>query len=164
LQKIYQISRNDDDFTGRFFQVDPLWEKYYSWTPYHYSGNNPVSFLDILIFLYKLSIMKSNADIIDEIKKKLVDSFDPLSIYLFGSNVWGKPNINSDIDILMIIDDSIDSKAKRATKAYRALRGVSMGPLDILIRTKKEISKLSNEKMSLINKILFDGKKLYERE
>jgi RHS repeat-associated protein len=38
--------RKFDDFTGRFFQIDPLWEKYYSWTPYHYSANNPVSFLD----------------------------------------------------------------------------------------------------------------------
>jgi RHS repeat-associated protein len=39
--------RKYDDFTGRFFQIDPLWEKYYSHTPYHYSANNPVSFLDI---------------------------------------------------------------------------------------------------------------------
>ncbi len=31
---------------GRFASIDPLWEKYYSWTPYHYSLNNPVSFLD----------------------------------------------------------------------------------------------------------------------
>jgi hypothetical protein len=23
-----------------------MWEKYYGWTPYHYSANNPVSFLD----------------------------------------------------------------------------------------------------------------------
>jgi RHS repeat-associated protein len=38
--------RKYDDFTGRFFQIDPLWEKYYGWTPYQYSVNNPVSFLD----------------------------------------------------------------------------------------------------------------------
>jgi RHS repeat-associated protein len=43
--------RKFDDFTGRFFQIDPqphewVWEKYYGWTPYQYSANNPVSFLD----------------------------------------------------------------------------------------------------------------------
>jgi RHS repeat-associated protein len=27
---------------GRFTSIDPLWEKYYSWTPYHYCSNNPV--------------------------------------------------------------------------------------------------------------------------
>jgi RHS repeat-associated protein len=51
-EKDYESSLGDfgvrkyDDFTGRFFQIDPLWEKYYSHTPYHYSANNPVSFLD----------------------------------------------------------------------------------------------------------------------
>ena len=38
--------RKYDDLVGRFFQIDPLWEKYYGWTPYQYSANNPVSFLD----------------------------------------------------------------------------------------------------------------------
>ena len=27
---------------GRFTSIDPLWEEYYSWTPYHYCRNNPV--------------------------------------------------------------------------------------------------------------------------
>jgi hypothetical protein len=26
--------------------IDPLYEKYYGWTPYQYAGNNPVSMLD----------------------------------------------------------------------------------------------------------------------
>jgi len=51
MQGNHQISRKYDDFTGRFFQIDPqphawVWEKYYGLTPYHYSANNPVSFLD----------------------------------------------------------------------------------------------------------------------
>jgi RHS repeat-associated protein len=51
-EKDYESSLGDfgvrkyDDFAGRFFQIDPLWEKYYGWTPYQYSANNPVSFLD----------------------------------------------------------------------------------------------------------------------
>jgi RHS repeat-associated protein len=43
--------RKYDDFTGRFFQIDPMWEKYYGWMPYHYSANNPVSF-DIKYYSY----------------------------------------------------------------------------------------------------------------
>jgi len=38
--------RKYDDEIGRFTSIDPLWEKYYSLTPYQYAGNNPVSFLD----------------------------------------------------------------------------------------------------------------------
>ena len=47
VRKSRQVgTKTYDDFTGRFFQIDPMWEKYYSWAPYHYSANNPVSFLD----------------------------------------------------------------------------------------------------------------------
>ena len=36
------LSPIDDNEIGRFTSIDPLWEKYYSWTPYHYCSNNPV--------------------------------------------------------------------------------------------------------------------------
>jgi hypothetical protein len=31
------------DTIARFTCPDPLWEKYYSWTPYQYAACNPVS-------------------------------------------------------------------------------------------------------------------------
>jgi len=31
---------------GRFNSIDPLWEKYYSWSPCQYAGNNPISIID----------------------------------------------------------------------------------------------------------------------
>lgn len=33
--------------TGRFISIDPLWGKYYGWTPYQYSMNSPVMLVDI---------------------------------------------------------------------------------------------------------------------
>jgi len=39
-------ARKYDFLSGRFTSIDPLWEKYYEWTPYQYSGNNPVINLD----------------------------------------------------------------------------------------------------------------------
>jgi len=38
--------RKYDYELGRFTSPDPLWEKYYAWTPYHYCGNNPVMAVD----------------------------------------------------------------------------------------------------------------------
>ena len=38
--------RKYDYDLGRFTSIDPLWEKYYEWTPYHYSRNNPLSLKD----------------------------------------------------------------------------------------------------------------------
>jgi len=34
--------RKYDDYIGRFTSIDPLFAKYYGWTPYQYSLNNPV--------------------------------------------------------------------------------------------------------------------------
>ncbi len=38
--------RKYDYELGRFTSPDPLWEKYYAWTPYHYCGNNPMILKD----------------------------------------------------------------------------------------------------------------------
>ena len=38
--------RKYDDEIGRFTSIDPLWEKYYSRSPYHYCRNNPVWAVD----------------------------------------------------------------------------------------------------------------------
>ena len=38
--------RKYDDNIGRFTSIDKLWEKYFGWTPYQYSMNNPVNAKD----------------------------------------------------------------------------------------------------------------------
>jgi RHS repeat-associated protein len=38
--------RKFSDETGRFTSIDPLFEKYYNWSPYVYSMNNPVNVKD----------------------------------------------------------------------------------------------------------------------
>ena len=38
--------RQMDDGIGRFTSIDPMWEKYRSWTLYQYAGNNPLKLMD----------------------------------------------------------------------------------------------------------------------
>lgn len=38
--------RKYENEVGVFTSIDPLWEQYRSWTPYHYSRNNPIMRLD----------------------------------------------------------------------------------------------------------------------
>ena len=39
-------ARQRDPAIGRFTMVDPLAEKYYSWSPYAYYANNPIKIID----------------------------------------------------------------------------------------------------------------------
>ncbi|MEI6063592.1 MAG: nucleotidyltransferase domain-containing protein [Pseudanabaena sp. ELA748] len=84
----------------------------------------------------------------------------PEKIYLFGSHTWGTPNQDSDLDLLIIIDNSNLSPAKRASLFYRCLRNINY-PLDILVRTHQEIAKFANLPMSLEHQILSKGKLIY---
>jgi len=101
-----------------------------------------------------------NDDVIEDITKRLIIEFDPEKIFLFGSYVWGNPSKDSDLDLLVIVKHSDLAPAKRASHAYRCLRGISY-PIDILVKTKKEMNRYSNVPVSLESKIVKQGKLLY---
>jgi uncharacterized protein len=108
-----------------------------------------------------LSIDQHSIDrLIVEVTNRLVEQFNPEKIFLFGSYVWGKPNIDSDLDLLVIVSDSNISSSKRASIAYRCLRDIKY-PLDILVKTHQEIEKFSQVPLSLEHKILAQGKCLH---
>ena len=50
---------------------------------------------------------------INIILERLVDIYDPEVIYLFGSLAWSNPDENSDLDILIIIEESNEKIYKR---------------------------------------------------
>ena len=97
-----------------------------------------------------------------DVTDRLVKEFNPENIYLFGSHVWGTPNADSDLDLLVIVSSSDISASKRSSIAYRCLRDISY-PLDILVKTRKEVEKFSQVSLSLEHQILFKGKCLYGR-
>ena len=104
--------------------------------------------------------MESINHIAEEVTKRLVKEFDPERIFLFGSHVWGNPDRDSDLDLLMIVQHSEHSPAKRASLAYRCLRDITY-PLDILVKTRKEVERYSAISSALEYKILTQGKLLY---
>ena len=93
--------------------------------------------------------------------ERLVDIYDPEVIYLFGSLAWGNPDENSDLDILIIIEESNEKIYKRPIKGIKALRGLKIAK-DIMVYTNDEFNKLASDKGSLFYKIKTEGIKLYE--
>jgi len=97
-----------------------------------------------------------------EITDRLAAEFEPELIVLFGSYAWGTPNESSDIDLLIVVGESQEDPAERATRALRCLRDIVV-PMDILVKTRAEVERYRSVRASLTRQILESGRILYER-
>jgi predicted nucleotidyltransferase len=105
--------------------------------------------------------MKSiSKELLEEMTRRLVAELQPEQIILFGSHAWGKPDEDSDVDLLVIVPWSNDKPTRRAMRAYRCLRGL-MVPADILVKTRSEVERFQRVHASLESEILERGKVLY---
>ena len=73
---------------------------------------------------------------VEEVKNRLVKTYNPIAIYLFGSYIWGTPTKESDLDLLIVVDQSDEKSYKRPIIGYRALRGLNISK-DLIIQTLK---------------------------
>jgi predicted nucleotidyltransferase len=102
-------------------------------------------------------------DFLDEIKTRLVKTYDPVEIYLFGSHAWGTPNDESDIDLLVVVEKSDEPKRfKRSLIGYDALLDLRVAN-DVVIYTEAEFEDISKDLTSLACKVKRFGKRIYAR-
>lgn len=99
---------------------------------------------------------------IEEAKKILVNVYNPIEIYIFGSYAWGKPTEDSDLDLLIVIDKSDEKSFVRSRAGHIALYDLCISK-DLVIYTKKEFEELSKNKTTLGYKIKKEGKLIYAR-
>jgi len=78
-------------------------------------------------------------------------------VYLFGSYAWGNPTEDSDLDLLIIIEESDERRYKRQNIGFDALWGLGI-PKDLFVYTKKEFEQGLKDTVSLCSKIKKDGK------
>lgn len=101
-------------------------------------------------------------DLLEEMTRRLVDQFQPEQVFLFGSQAWGVPDQYSDVDLMVIVDDSALSDYERAVQAHRCLSGLDV-PKDVIVKTREEFEFFRDVRASLEHKIYKQGKVLYER-
>ena len=92
----------------------------------------------------------------------MVEVYNPVAIYVFGSYAWGIPTEESDLDLLIIVDKSDEKSYKRPVAGYRALRGVRIAK-DLIVKTKAEFEASVNDVTTLGYKIKKDGELIYAR-
>jgi predicted nucleotidyltransferase len=95
-----------------------------------------------------------------EIVRRLVDTFRPERIYLFGSKARGDAGKDSDYDIMVVVQSSSEPAYRRSQEACRALRGVPTAA-DILVWTKDAFDSRLHLRASFPSTIVREGRLLY---
>ena len=88
----------------------------------------------------------------------MAERFRPEQIILFGSYAYGTPHADSDVDILVIMPAR--NQLDQAFKIHWTIRPPF--PLDIIVRTPKNMQWRLEEGDSFLREIASKGKVLYE--
>lgn len=97
---------------------------------------------------------------IEEVTKRLVRVYNSLEIHLFGSYAWGKPDEESDLDLLIVVEDFKDSRYKDLVLGHKALMDMNLSK-DLLLFNKEEFKKKSEDGSEFCYKVKNLGKKIY---
>ncbi len=92
---------------------------------------------------------------------RIVRTFHPVQILLFGSQARGEASSESDINLLVVLP-AVADKRKAAVEIRRTLRDISVCK-DIIVTTPEEIARRGDLVGTILRPALREGKVLYER-
>lgn len=99
---------------------------------------------------------------INEVVKRLVNVYHPQEIYLFGSYAWGHPTDESDLDLLVIVEQSNQKRYERPIEGLLALFGLGIAK-DLIVSTQEEFSEHTKDTTSFYYTIKQQGKRVYAK-
>src|SRR2546430_2527162 len=89
--------------------------------------------------------------------RAIADEFHPDKIILFGSYAYGTPHADSDVDLLVVMP-AADPHAQAVRILWRL---AAPFPLDLLVRTPKEMAWRLKEGESFTTTVVTQGKVLF---
>jgi len=98
---------------------------------------------------------------LDEAIRRIAAALQPEQIYLYGSHAYGQPSEDSDVDLLVILTDSVLPPHRRALEAYRALRGLLL-PAEVKVLTREEFERRTQWFSTIERAVREKGKVLYD--
>lgn len=94
--------------------------------------------------------------------RRLIDAYEPLKIFLFGSVARGESNVDSDYDLMVVVPDNKTPERRRSRLAYEVLWGAGCAA-DIIVLTASEFETRSRVVASLPATVFREGKLLHAR-
>jgi len=105
------------------------------------------------------TLKKATTTEIKRLCDQIVREFKPEKIILFGSHAYGKPEWDSDVDLLIIM--RFKGRPHQQAVDIRSRIAAPMA-IDLLVRTPEEISKRLEMEDFFIREIIERGKVMYE--
>ncbi len=108
-------------------------------------------------------IRKVDQNLLNEIRDVIVSHINPKKIILFGSYAYGKPKKDSDLDLLVVVDQIQGRRRDIRLKIRRLLRKYLISK-DIIVVTPEDIDKWKDIPSLFLTSVVKRGKVLYERK
>jgi predicted nucleotidyltransferase len=99
-------------------------------------------------------------NLLKTVTRRLAEEFQPEEIWLFGSHAWGTPTEDSDVDLMVVVDESCERPVRRMQRAHRCLGDLPMSK-DVFVQTRHEFDRYRHLSPSLQHQIVQRGRKLY---
>jgi predicted nucleotidyltransferase len=97
---------------------------------------------------------------IQEVAHQIIQKFRPQQIILFGSYAYGEPRPESDVDMLVILDTTL----QETEQAVRICQDIEYHfGLDLIVRTPATLARRLALGDPFLRDVLSKGKVLYER-
>ncbi len=97
--------------------------------------------------------------IIEEIKRRVIETAHPLKIIVFGSAGAGQMGPDSDVDLLVVMPSGAHRRGA-ARSIYRNLIGVGFA-VDVVVVTERDIERYKDTAGMVIKPALEQGRLLY---
>ena len=107
-----------------------------------------------------MTVNRVSDELLEEVRRRIVEAIRSEKIILFGSHAWGRPEEGSDIDLFVVVPPSDQPSYRQARDIYRSLRGIGV-PVDVVIQSRDEVERGKKVATSLAKRVLEHGKVLY---
>lgn len=99
--------------------------------------------------------------LIERVRDRIVEAFDPEAIYLFGSAARGAQREGSDLDLLVVMDLPAGVAPRHRAASIRRLFVGWRVPMDIVVQTPETFQKTLERPGHLARIAHRQGKRLY---
>ena len=101
-------------------------------------------------------------DILDEVIRRVFKVVHPRRVVLFGSAARGEMELDSDLDLLVIVRGPVHRRSL-AQEIYRNLHGIPL-PVDVVVATEQDVEQYGDKVGTILRPALREGEVIYEAQ